>query len=33
MEPEGSLPNSQELDIGLYPEPEASNPHLPIIFP
>jgi hypothetical protein len=29
MEPEGSLPCSQKLAIGLYPEPaESSSPHL-----
>jgi hypothetical protein len=27
MEPEGSLPPSQELSTGPYPEPDRSNPH------
>jgi hypothetical protein len=26
MEPEGSLPRSQEPSTGLYPEPDQSNP-------
>jgi hypothetical protein len=28
MEPEGSLPYSQEPATGPYPEPDASTPHL-----
>jgi len=28
MEPEGSLPCSQEPDSCLFPEPDASNPYL-----
>jgi hypothetical protein len=31
MEPEGSLPCSQEPSIGSYPEPDQSNPHRPIL--
>jgi hypothetical protein len=32
MEPEGSLPHSQEPSIGLYPEPDQfSPPHHPIV--
>jgi hypothetical protein len=31
MEPEGSLPRSQELSTGLCPEPDRSNPHHPIL--
>jgi hypothetical protein len=27
MEPEGSIPNSQELPTCPYPEPDRSNPH------
>jgi hypothetical protein len=27
MEPEGSLPPSQEPSTGPYPEPDRSNPH------
>jgi hypothetical protein len=29
MEPEVSLPCSQEYATGLYPEPDASNQHNP----
>jgi len=32
MEPEGSLPCSQEPNIGPYPEPDASNTHLTTLF-
>jgi hypothetical protein len=32
MEPEGSLPYSQELTTGLYPELDASSPHLATLF-
>jgi hypothetical protein len=31
MEPEGSLPHSQELSTCPYPEPDKSSPHHPII--
>jgi hypothetical protein len=27
MEPEGSIPNSQELPAYFYPEPDKSSPH------
>jgi hypothetical protein len=27
MDPEGSLPCSQEISIGPYPEPDQSNPY------
>jgi hypothetical protein len=27
MEPEGSLPSSQDPSIGPYPEPDQSNPY------
>jgi hypothetical protein len=33
MEPEGSLPCSQEPAIESHPEPDASSPHLPTKFP
>jgi hypothetical protein len=32
MEPEGSIPPSQEPSTGPYPEPYQSNPHHPILF-
>jgi hypothetical protein len=31
MEPEGSLPSSQELSNCTYPEPDQSSPHHPIV--
>jgi hypothetical protein len=31
MEPEGSLPHSQELTTCPYPEPDQSSPHHPIL--
>jgi hypothetical protein len=31
MEPEGSLPSSQEPSTGPYPEPDQSNPYHPIL--
>jgi hypothetical protein len=31
MEPEGSLPRSQEPSTGPYPEPDRSNPYHPIL--
>jgi hypothetical protein len=31
MEPEGSLPCSQELSTGPYSEPDQSNPYHPIL--
>jgi hypothetical protein len=33
MEPEGSLPCSQEPAIGPYPKPDESSPQLPTLFP
>jgi len=33
MEPEGSLPCSQQPATGLYLEPDASTPHPPPCFP
>jgi len=33
MEPEVSLPCSQQPAIGPYPEPDASSPHIPTYFP
>jgi hypothetical protein len=32
MEPESSLPCSQEPATGPYPEPDASSPHILILF-
>jgi len=32
MEPEISLPCSQQPTIGPYREPDESSPHLPILF-
>jgi hypothetical protein len=32
MEPEGSLPRSQELSNCTYPEPDQSNPHHSVLF-
>jgi len=31
MEPEGPLPSSQEPSAGLYPAPDESIPHFPIV--
>jgi hypothetical protein len=33
MEPEDSLPRSQELTTGPYPESDLSSPQLPTLFP
>jgi hypothetical protein len=33
IEPEGSLLYFQGPATGPYPEPDESNPHLPILFP
>jgi hypothetical protein len=33
MGPEGSLLCSQQPAIGPYPEPDASSPYLPTLFP
>jgi hypothetical protein len=33
MEPEGSLLCSKQTATGPYPEPDASSPHLPTLFP
>jgi hypothetical protein len=33
MESEGSLPYSQEPATGPCPEPDASSPHPPTLFP
>jgi hypothetical protein len=33
MEPEGSIPNSQELSTRSHPEPDQSSPHHPITSP
>jgi hypothetical protein len=33
LEPEGSLPLSQELTTSPYPDPDESSPRLPILFP
>jgi hypothetical protein len=32
MEPEGSLPCSQETSTGPYPEPDQSNPYYLILY-
>jgi hypothetical protein len=32
MEPEGSLPRSQESYLSPYPEPDESSPYHPILF-
>jgi len=33
MEPDGTLPCSQEPGIGPNPKPDASSPRLPTLFP
>jgi hypothetical protein len=33
MEPESSLPSSQQPATGPCPEPDESSPHLPTLFP
>jgi hypothetical protein len=33
MEPEGSLPRSQEMATGLNPKPDESIPHPTTLFP
>jgi hypothetical protein len=33
MEPEGSVPSSQQPATGPYPEPDEINPHLSTLFP
>jgi hypothetical protein len=33
MEPDGSLPSSQEPATGPYPKPDKYSPHLPTLFP
>jgi hypothetical protein len=33
MEPEDSLLRTQDHAIGVYPEPDESNPHSPTLFP
>jgi hypothetical protein len=33
MEPESSLPCSQQLATGPNPDPDESSTHLPILFP
>jgi len=33
MEPAGSLPRTQYLFPGPYPEPDESSPQLPTLFP
>jgi len=32
MQPEGSLPCSQQPTTGPYPEQDTSSPHLPTLF-
>jgi hypothetical protein len=32
MEPEGSLPYSQQLSAGPYPEPDQTSPYHPILY-
>jgi hypothetical protein len=32
MEPEGSLPCSQEPSTGIYSESDQSSPHRPLLF-